>query len=373
MAHPASAEIIQWNTFTGRLAAVNSVEIRARVSGYLQSVTFNEGDFVQKGDLLFVIDPRPYQAEFERTQGQLATAEAKERLTQIELGRAKQLLEQKAYSQETYDQKLAAERQAAGELQSAKAAVNAASLNLEFTTITAPISGKISRVLVTPGNLIDGGSSQSTLLTTLVSLNPLYCYFTVDEAAHLRWVRLLQEGKLPRNVKFPIWFALGDESGYPHLGHIDFVDNRIDANTATLNMRAIVPNPDRMLRPGLFVRVRVPASGIFQATLVPDQAITSDQAQKIAYVVNSENKVERRNVVIGSREQDLRVVKEGLSRQDRVVIRGIQRARVGQTVKPEETTLVFDAKDLVPKEVRDILDAHTTRTSLQIQPANTGP
>jgi RND family efflux transporter MFP subunit len=358
VATPISSEVIRWREFTGRLDAVNSVEVRARVSGYLQSVNFNEGDIVKEGDLLFVIDPRPYQAELERVRGQLATAKAKESLTQIELNRAKQLLEQRAYAQETYDQRLAAARQAAGELEAAEAAVAMAELNVEFTQIKAPISGKIGRAIVTEGNLIDGGSSQSILLTTIVSLDPIYVFFTVDEQAHLQWIRLRQEGKIPTGVKFPVWFGLADEQGFPHQATIDFVNNRIDSNTATLNIRAVAPNPDRIFTPGLFVKVRAPASGIYKVLLIPDDVITSDQAYKVVYVVNEKGVVERRNVEIGALEQDLRVVRSGLNPTDSVIINGIQRARPGQPVTAQPGTIAYNAREAIPQAVRDIFERH---------------
>ena len=362
VARPISTETIDWNEFTGRLEATNVVNVRARVSGYLESIHFKEGNIVKQGDLLFVIDPRPYTAELERAQGQLATAEATQKLAGIELDRARTLLKQQAYSQETYDQRVAAELQAQGNVDAAKATVTSAQLNLEFTQIKAPINGRIGRVNVTQGNLIDGGSSQSTLLTTIMSLDPIYCYFTVDERAHLRWVRMLQEGKIPRGVKFPIWFGLADETGFPHHGSIDFVDNQLDPNTATLNIRALVPNPDLTFMPGLFVRVRVPASAIFRVLLVPDEIIESDQAQKIVYVINGEHIVAARNIKIGSLVQGFRIIKEGLSPEDNVIINGIQRVRPGQRVDPQESKIELKSKEVIPKEVRELLENHEAKS-----------
>ena len=240
--------------------------------------------------------------------------------------------------------------------------MTSAQLNLEFTQIKAPINGRIGRVNVTQGNLIDGGSSQSTLLTTIMSLDPIYCYFTVDERAHLRWVRMLQEGKIPRGVKFPIWFGLADETGFPHHGSIDFVDNQLDPNTATLNIRALVPNPDLTFMPGLFVRVRVPASAIFRVLLVPDEIIESDQAQKIVYVINGEHIVAARNIKIGSLVQGFRIIKEGLSPEDNVIINGIQRVRPGQRVNPQESKIELKSKEVIPKEVRELLENHEAQS-----------
>ena len=267
VAHPASSEIVDWNEYTGRLKALKTVDVRARVGGYLESIHFKDGAIVKKADLLFVIDPRPYQAAFDQAQGQLASAEGKLKLEDWVLTRDKQLLAERAISQETYNQQLATERQAAGDVDAAKAAAESARLNLEFTQVKAPISGKISESQVDEGNLISGGTAQSTLLTTIVSLDPIYCYFNVDERTHLKYVRLLQEGKLPHShgAKFPAWVGLADETGFPHQGYIDFVDNRLDPNTDTITVRAVIPNPNLTLIPGLFTRVRVAGSGIIKA------------------------------------------------------------------------------------------------------------
>lgn len=355
VAHPVNSEVVEWNEYTGRLDALETVDVRARVSGYLESVHFKDGAIVKKGDLLFVIDPRPYKAALDQATGQLASAEAKHNLAAWELTRAKQLLEEKAYSQETYDQNLATERQAAGDVEAAKAAVEAARLNLEFTQVKAPIAGKISRNNVDEGNLISGGTAQSTLLTTIVSLDPIYCYFDVDERAHLKYVRLLQEGKLPRShsVKFPAWVGLADETGFPHNGYIDFVDNRLDPNTDTIRVRAVIPNPRLTLIPGLFARVRVAGSEIMKAVLIPDDAIMSDQAQKIVYTVSKKKVVERKEVKLGQLEDGLRLIRSGLSPDDLVIINGIQRVRPGVVASPQEGKIATKSKEFIPKELED--------------------
>ncbi len=363
VAHPVSSEVVEWNEYTGRLEAVKRVDVRARVSGYLDSIHFKEGTIVKKGDLLFVIDPRPYKAALDQATGQLASAQAKQKLNAWELTRAKQLLQEKAYSQETYDQALANERQAAGDVEAAQAAVEAASLNLEFTQVKAPIDGKISRINVTEGNLISGGTDQSTLLTTIVSLDPIYCYFDVNERSHLKYVRLLQAGKLPpppHGVQFPAWIGLADEIGFPHQGYIDFVDNRLDPNTDTIRVRAVVPNPHLTLSPGLFARVRVAASPINKAVLIPDEAIMSDQAQKIVYTVNNKNVVERKEVKLGQIEQGLRVIQSGLSPDDLVVINGLQRVRPEITVNPKQGNIAVKSNELVPKALRDFFKQEST-------------
>lgn len=371
VAHPVTSDVVEWYQHTGRLEALKTVEVRARVSGYIDSVDFKDGSIVKKGDLLYVIDPRPYKAALDQAQGQLATAEAKHKLAAWELDRAKRLLEQKAYSQETYDQDLATERQAAGDVEAATAAVEAARLNLEFTQVKAPISGKISENMVDEGNLISGGTAQSTLLTTIVSLDPIYCYFDVDERAHLKYVRLLQEGKLPRShaVKFPAWIGLADETGYPHQGYVDFVNNVLDPNTDTIRVRAVIPNPNLTLIPGLFARVRVAGSNIMKAVLIPDEAIMSDQAQKIVYIVDNKNIVERREVRLGQLEEGLRVILSGLNPDDLVVINGIQRVRPGMVANPQKGEIRIREKELIPKELEDFFKQEPAGPHPQQQPA----
>jgi membrane fusion protein, multidrug efflux system len=355
VAHPVSSDIVEWNEYTGRLKALKTVDARARVGGYLESIHFKDGAIVKKGDLLFVIDPRPFKAALDQAQGQLASAEGKLKLEEWELTRAKQLLAEKAYSEETYNQQLATERQAKGDVEAAKAAVDSAQLNLEFTQVKAPIGGKIGETEVDVGNLISGGSAQSTLLTTIVSLDPIYCYFNVDERTHLKYVRLLQEGKFPRHhaAKFPAWVGLADETGYPHEGYIDFVNNLLDPNTDTITVRALIPNPNLTLTPGLFARVRVAGSGIIKAILIPDEAIISDQSQKIVYTLNKKNVVERKQVKTGQLQAGLRVILNGLSSDDLVIIKGIQRVRPGAIANPKEEKIAINSKGLIPKSLEE--------------------
>jgi membrane fusion protein, multidrug efflux system len=362
--HPVTAKVVDWNEFTGRLEGVKTVNVRARVSGYLDSVHFEDGSIVKKGDLLYVIDPRPYKAALDQAIGQLASAKAKHQIAAWELTRAKKLLSQQAYSQETYAKDLATERQAEGDMEAAQAAVEAAKLNLEFTDVKAPITGKISYNLVDKGNLISGGTSQSTLLTTIVSLDPIYCYFDVDERAHLRYVRLLQSGKLPHSqkVKFPAWIGLADETGFPHEGYIDFVDNHLDPSTDTIHVRAVIPNPHLILTPGLFARVRVAGSAIMKVVLIPDEAIMSDQDQKIVYTVDNKNVVGRRKLKIGHLEKGLRVIVSGLSPKDLVVVKGVQRVRPGVVASPQKEKITIKPKELIPKALEKFFDQAPTGT-----------
>src|ERR671931_919074 len=271
VSQPINREVVEWEEYTGRLEAVESVEVRARVNGYLQSIHFKNGATVKQGDLLFVIDPRPYQAELERAKAEMGLANARLERTSKDLARAQMLVRARAVSEEEVDTRVADQRQAQESVQAARAMVNAAQLNVEFTQVRAPISGRISRNLVSVGNLINGGTTQSTLLTTIVSLDPIYCYFEADERSYLTSLRQARNGDRAngRNGKQLISVALADEEGFPHQGSIDFVDNRLDQNTGTITVRAVVPNPDLLLTPGLFARVRVPAGDKYKALLLP--------------------------------------------------------------------------------------------------------
>jgi RND family efflux transporter MFP subunit len=341
VSQPVLREVIEWDEYTGRLEAVDSVEVRARVSGYLQSVHFSDGAIVEKGALLFVIDPRPYQAELERAKAELAMAIARYERTQKDFARAQQLLKSRAISEEEVDTRAADQRQARESVQAARAAVEVTRLNVEFTQVRAPIDGRISRHLVSEGNLINGGTAQSTLLTTIVSRDPVYCYFEADERAYLKYLRLALSGARPssRDVRNPALLALADEMGFPHQGYIDFVDNRLDPNTGTMTGRAVFPNPDPILTPGLFARVRIPGSGKYQALLIPDEAVGSDQTQKFVFVVNDQHLVEYRTVQLGPIIDGLRVIRNGLGPEDWVIVNGIQRARTGAKVDPQRQAI----------------------------------
>jgi RND family efflux transporter MFP subunit len=334
---PIIREVVESDEYTGRLEAVESVDIRARVNGYLQSVHFTDGAMVKKGTLLFVIDPRPYQAELNRTKAQLEQAIARFERTQKDFARAQQLVKSRAMSQEEGDTRAADQREAQEAVQAARAAVEAARLNVEFTQVKAPISGRISRHLVTEGNLINGGTAESTLLTRIVSLDPLYGYFDVDERAFLKYTRLWRNGTRPgsREVNIPVALGLADETGFPHQGHLDFIDNRLDPNTGTMTGRAIIPNPDLTLTPGLFARLRLPGSSQYEALLLPDEAIGSDQTQRFVFVVDDQHTVEYRRVELGPIINGLRVIRNGLKPEEWVIVNGVQRVRAGAKVDPQ--------------------------------------
>jgi RND family efflux transporter MFP subunit len=344
VSQPVAREVVEWDEYTGRLEAVQSVEVRARVSGYLQSVNFTDGAIVKKGALLFVIDPRPYQAELNRAKAALEQAMARYERTQKDFARAQQLVKSRAMSQEDVDTRASDQREAQEAVQAARAAVDAAQLNVEFTQVRAPISGRISREFVTVGNLINGGTADSTLLTRIVSLDPIYCYFDVDERSYLKYSRLWRDGKRAgsREVNIPVDLGLADEQGFLHQGQLDFIDNRLDPNTGTMTGRAIFSNPDLTLIPGLFARIRLPGSSRYEAMLVPDGAIGTDQTQRFAFIVNDQNIVEYRKVELGPIIEGLRVIRDGLKPEDWVIVNGVQRVRTGVKVDPQQQAISQD-------------------------------
>jgi RND family efflux transporter MFP subunit len=336
VSQPLNREVVEWEEYTGQLEAVESVEVRARVNGYLQSIHFKNGATVKQGDLLFVIDPRPYQAELERAKAELALANARLERASKDLARSQMLVRSRAVSQEEVDTRISDQRQAQESVQAARAMVNAAQLNVEFTQVRAPISGRISRNLVSVGNLINGGTTQSTLLTTIVSLDPIYCYFEADERSYLKGIRQLRNGDRAngRAGKQPVYVALADEQGFPHQGSIDFWDNRLDQNTGTITVRAVLPNPDLLLAPGLFARVRVPAGDKYTALMLPPDAVGSDLSQQFVFVVDDQNLVQYRKVTPGPIIDGLRVIRDGIQPDDWVIVKGVQRAKTGAQVDP---------------------------------------
>jgi RND family efflux transporter MFP subunit len=336
VSQPTSREVVEWEEYTGRLEAVESVEVRARVNGYLQSIHFKNGATVKQGDLLFVIDPRPYQAELERAKAEFALANARLERMSKDLTRAQMLVRSRAVSEEEVDTRVSDQRQAQESVQAARATVNAAQLNVEFTQVRAPINGRISRNLVSVGNLINGGTTQSTLLTTIVSLDPIYCYFEADERSYLKGIRQLRNGDRTngRASKQPVYVALADEENFPHQGFIDFLDNRLDQNTGTITARAVLPNSDLLLAPGLFARVRMPAGDKYKALMLPPEAVGSDLSQQFVFVVDDQNLVQYRKVTPGPLIDGWRVIRDGIQPDDWVIVKGVQRAKTGAKVDP---------------------------------------
>ncbi|MDG3006135.1 efflux RND transporter periplasmic adaptor subunit [Paludisphaera mucosa] len=385
---PVRKPIVEWDEYVGRIDPIESVEVRARVSGHLESTHFEEGQIVQKGDLLCILDQRPFRLAVEQAEADLAravarseeaeaqrvqadaeveSAESQRELSVLMLGRARRLVAKNALAQEELDiretsfKQTSADRDvkkarvalakaavttAAADMRAAQSQLATARLNLSYTEVRAPVTGRVSRRVVTDGNLISGGTDQATLLTTIVSLDPIHCYFDADEQSFLKYMRLVEAGKLTdlRHSKLPVFVGLADESKrFPHQGHLDFLDNRMDRKTATMRGRAILPNPDLSLTPGLFAKVRIPGSGRHDAVLIPDSAIATDQSEKFVYVVDEGNTIHRQKVDIGRRVQGLRIVREGLAGPEKILLRGLQRVKPGSLVDATfEETLVVD-------------------------------
>jgi membrane fusion protein, multidrug efflux system len=336
VAQPVKRTVTDWDEFTGRFDAVESVQVRARVGGFITGVEFRDGAFVKAGDLLYLIDARPFEAIATQADGQLSDARAKVELAKRELERALTLQQSQNVADSTVDQRRQALQAArAAEIQ-AEGLLKAAQLNVEFTHVTAPIAGRVSRHLVSVGNLVAGSENGATLLTSIVSLDPINVYFDIDEATYLKYNRLWFEGKRPssRDNPNPVQVTLTGETKPSHNGTVDFLDNQLDASTGTLRGRAVIPNKDLSILPGQFGRVRLIASTPYEAMLVPDGAIASDQARRIVFVVKDDDTVEARQVVLGPMDDGLRVIREGLKAEDRVVVDGLQRVRVGAKVTP---------------------------------------
>ncbi|MBI3795977.1 MAG: efflux RND transporter periplasmic adaptor subunit [Deltaproteobacteria bacterium] len=336
---PVEREITDYYEYTGRTAAVEAVEVRARVSGYLVKVNFREGAVVNKGDLLFQIDPWPFQAVLDEAKGQVAQWEAKLARAEADVARDERLLPKGAASQKDLDQAVADRGEARAAIQSARGAVDRAALDLEFTHVMAPISGRISRHLIDEGNLV---TMNSTLLTTIVSTDPMYAYFDVDERAVLDVRQLIREGKA-RNARnseeVTVLLGLANETGFPHQGTINFLDNQVNPQTGTLRLRGVFPNPNdnklEVLLPGYFARVRLLIGRSHRALLVTDRAIDTDQGQKIVYVVNDKNEVISRPISLGTLHDGLRVIEEGVKPSERIIVNGLLQVRPGITVEPK--------------------------------------
>ncbi len=345
VARPVEREVIEWDDYTGHLEAVETVEVRARVSGFIESVHFVEGSIVKKGDPLFTIDPALIKADFDRARAQVAQADSQVSRAQGEFKRAEGALASKAVSQEEYETRRFQVQSAQAALTAAQAAAETARLNLEYTKVVAPIAGRVSRAFITAGNLINGGSGQTTILTTIASIDPIYAYMDVDEQSVLKYQRLAQEKKRisARDMKIPIFMRLSSEAGFPHEGVVDFVDNRLDPQTGNMRARGVFSNPPPgYLTPGLFARVRIPGSGRYRTLLIPDLAIGTDQDQRFVLIVGADNAVERRVVKLGVLFGRYRSVEEGLDPDDRIIINGAQRARPGVKVNPRDTQLNVD-------------------------------
>jgi multidrug efflux system membrane fusion protein len=334
IAQVISRPITEFDEFTAHFEAVERVELRPRVAGYITSVNFTQGREVKKGDVLVVIDPRPYQAELKRAQAQLAQARSQLELSRSERDRAIKLLAARAISREEYDTRISGTTEASANVDAAAAAVETAALNLEFTRVTAPISGIVGRAQVTAGNLVTTGQ---TLLTTLVSIDPIYVSFDGDEQAYLKYLEL---GRGPHaNANQPVFVGLADETDYPHRGVMVFVNNEMDASTGTVRARGLFENHNREFMPGMFARVKLPGSAPHAALLINDSAVGTDQNTKYVLVVGADNKAQYRPVDLGPMVDGLRVVRSGLSAGDSIVVNGLQRVRPGAVISPEHVAM----------------------------------
>jgi membrane fusion protein, multidrug efflux system len=340
VSHPLQKSITEWDEYTGRFTPLETVEIRARVSGFIDSVHFHEGQIVKKDDLLFVIDQRPYQIAVELAKADIQRAQAKLDIATDDVNRATPLVQSKTLTEREFDTRQSVQRDAAGQLASANAALKQAQLNLEWTEVRAPIAGRISDKRVDAGNLISGGQTGATLLSVIVSIDPIHFVFDGSETDFLHYLRLAAVGMRPssRDAPNPVAVRLADETDFTHMGRMDFVDNAINPKTGTIRGRAIFDNKDGFLTPGFFGRLRL-FGGTHDALLIPDGAIASDQASKIVFTVAEDGTVGTKRVELGPIIDGLRVVRSGLAPTDRIVIDGLPRARPGQKVTAEDGTI----------------------------------
>jgi len=331
-----SRSVSEWDEFTGRISAVESVELRPRVSGYIERVAFAEGQDVRKGDLLFVIDARPYQAALAQAQASLERARSQAQLARSQNARARQLVEAQVISREDFESRQANSAGSDAAVRAAEAAVAAAQLDLQFTQVRAPISGRAGRAHVTTGNL---AQADATVLTTVVSMDPMYVDFEADEQTFLRYGALARQGERAASNN-PVRVALAGETGYPHLGTVDFIDNQVDPRTGTIRARAVLPNPDGVLTPGLFARIQLEVSGRHAALLIDDKAVLTDQDRKYVYVVGEGGTAQRKDITLGRQADGLRVVTAGLAPGDTVVVGGVQKVFFpGMPLKPSVTSM----------------------------------
>jgi len=333
-----------WDEFTGRLQAVETVEIRPRVSGYIDKVAFVEGSQVKRGDLLFVIDPRPYQAEYDRAAADVKRYKTALELARIELVRVQRLKDSGAVSEEELDERKSTVAQADANVAAAEAALETASLNLSFTRVASPVNGRVSRAEVTRGNLVTGGSNGGTLLSSVVSMDPMYLYFDADEQSYLRYSQIAHSATSGTNdEQKPVQVGLANEEGFPHAGTLDFVDNQLNPQTGTIRARAVLQNKDGRFTPGLFARVQLLVSGEYSAILIEDRGVNTDQNQKYVLLLSANNQIEYRKVKLGRVIEGLRIVREGLNPGDAIVVNGAQRVHPGVTVTPQWVVMGADS------------------------------
>lgn len=360
VAQVVAERITEWDEFTGRLQAPQTVELRPRVSGYVEQILFNEGALVKAGDVLFTIDARPFVAEVARLKAELQSAQSAAELAEVEYNRAKRLLAQRAVSGEALDNRKARKLQTASAVSAVKAALERAELDVSYTRVTAPISGRVSYAKVTAGNHVTAGQTQ---LTSLVSTDNMYAYFDVDEQTYLKYVRLQQEGKRAdtRNAQAnPVYMALADSNNFSYTGHIDFVDNRIDPTTGTMRLRASFPNQNNQLLPGLFAKLRLAGSATYDGVLIDEKSIGTDLGNKFVLVVNAKNELEYRAIELGEKLNGLRIVNKGLTSTDRIVVNGLQRVRPNMQITPQLVEMATASQLTTLKETQQALDQATS-------------
>ncbi|NWA02194.1 multidrug efflux RND transporter periplasmic adaptor subunit MexE [Pseudomonas gingeri] len=351
----------EWDEFTGRLEAPETVEIRPRVSGQIDQVAFTEGALVKKGDLLFQIDPRPYQAEVHRLEAQLQQTRATASRTANEAERGKRLLTSNAISAELADTRTSTAQESKAAVDATQAQLDLARLNLSFTRVTAPISGRVSRAEITAGNIV---TADVTPLTSVVSTDKVYAYFDADERVYLKYTQLARQGK--RGATTPVYLGLSNETGNPHLGQMNFVDNQVNPRTGTIRGRAVFDNSDGSFTPGLYARLKLVGSGTYAAVLINDEAVGTDLGKKFVLVMDADKKTAYRSVELGPKIEGLRIVRSGLNKDDTVIVKGLQRVRPGSPVDPEVIPMASKETLAALAEQRQTLEASNLQ---QVAPA----
>jgi membrane fusion protein, multidrug efflux system len=370
VSRPLVRDVVQWDQFSAYLSSPQMASVKARVSGLIMAAPFTEGALVHKDDVLFKIDPRPFQADLDSKKAAVAQAKAMMDQANVHLARYTKVVGTQAISQDDYDAAKAAYEEASAAMSAAQAAMETTQLNLEWTEVRAPISGRIGKMNVTVGNLINGGSGQdTTLLTTIVSINPMYCYINVPESSALRYQKLALKEKQSSvaGAKIPCFLELQGATEFSHQGVIDFVDNQVDINTGTVQIRGVFANPSGLLTPGLFALMRIPASGQYQALLIPDAAVNTDQNERYLLIVGADNTVARRPIKLGALFGMLRSIESGLKPGEQVIVNGMQLARPGAKVEPTEAPIPTASLDELEKTGQG---AAMTQPAASSQPAS---
>ncbi|WP_415755335.1 multidrug efflux RND transporter periplasmic adaptor subunit MexE [Pseudomonas leptonychotis] len=376
VAQVSVAEVIEqpineWDEFTGRLEAPESVDIRPRVSGFVDHVAFTEGSLVKKGDVLFQIDPRPFQTEVKRLEAQLQQARASQARTQSETSRGERLRKSNAISAELADARVSAAAEAKAAVAGIQAELDNARLNLSFTRVTAPINGRVSRAEITEGNLVNAGESH---LTTVVSTDKVYAYFDADERVFLKYVELARQAGVQTRDASPVYLGLSSEEGHPHLGQLDFIDNQVNPQTGTIRGRAVFDNADGRFTPGLYARLKLVGSSQYAAALIKDEAVGTDLGKKYVLVLDKDNAVQYRGIELGPKLAGLRIVRSGLAKGEKIVVNGLQRAFPGSTVDPQSVPMADEKTQALLTEQRQAIERHSNRgLAVKNSPATTAP